>query len=760
LFDIFKIRFILFATLFAFLPELAGAKDFRADITASPDSMVTATADSLAVAQDSIVTATADSLVAVQDSITTVAPDSAKNVVHDKISAAERAHSDSLARGLTGNASSENDSIVIKRGKKKEEKEKPDTLVTYFFPDTLRYNQVIMWTINRYLNEPRLVEPDTLQDMNRTELPFHQADVGATYLGTTGSATQLHDFFKRQRSEVFTFFDPYGVYGFTPDNVQFYNTKKPFSNLSYYNSGSRRNSEDNLRVIFARNISPSWNTGIYYRRMGTRGIYQYQTTGVKTFNFVTSYVGKKYAAHAGYIYNSVNNRENGGVVNDFFIADTTVNANTIDVRLRGATNRLASNTFFLTHSYGIPLNLFKRDSLMRSDTLGAAGESTTVYFGHTFEYSTYKRNYTDGVSDTSYIDYYGAPNAYQHYYRNYYISRAQSSDSSYAARLDNRVFIRLQPYSPTAIISKIDGGLGYSFENYYTYSPTSFIYGQQSEKLSTAYVYGNAQGMFSKYFSWQAFMIYHFLGYRINDLLLDANARLSIYPVSEGIHFEGRFVLDNREQPYFLKHYHSNHFRWDNDFGKTTETRIVAAVKLPTWNLEAGFRNSLITNYVFFNDEALPVQASDVLNVTSIYANSKLQWKLLRLNTRLLFQTSSNSAELPLPMLSTNLTLYIESQWVRNVLNAQIGLDAYYNTAFYDYAYNPATGMFHTQSERKLGNYPWIDGFASFKWKNANIYVKYTNLGIGIVGRQYFSALHYPRTNSMLRIGINWYFHN
>jgi hypothetical protein len=647
------------------------------------------------------------------------------------------------------------DSLIIRKGKTKKEKTKPDTLVTYFFKDTLRYNRIIAWTLNRYLNTPDIVSVDTLQDENMTELPFYKADVGVSYLGSTGSASLVHDFFKRKQPDIFPFMEPYRLYGFTPDNIRFYNAKGPFTSLSYYTSGAKRFYEDNTKFLFTRNVNPSLNFGLYYHKMGTKGTYQNQRTRDKTFNMFVSYVGNRYVAHAGYIYNGINNKENGGIINDFFVEDTVINSDAIDVKLKSALNILSSNTYFLTHSYGISLNLFKRDSLT------AATEGTMVYFGHTFEYSRNRRVYTDGISDTAYVDLMNIERNYIRYYDKSYLSASGSYDSTFASKLDNRLFIRLQPYSSMAIISKIDGGIGYQFDRYYGFTPESYIYTVKDEKLSTGYVYGNAEGMFSKYFSWEAFFKYHFLGYRINDLNFDANARLSLYPLNGGIHFTGRFLLDNREQPYFFKKYYSNHFQWNNNFNKTTETRIEAAVNIPDWNLEAGFKNSVISNYVYFDDNALPQQTSEILNITSLYLNSRLRWWLFRLDTRLVAQNTSNANVLPLPALSGNVMFYIEAQLVKNVLNSRIGFDVHYNTRFYDYAYNPAVGMFHTQSEKKIGNYPWIDIFASFKWKRANIYVKLTNAGAGIVGdRNYFSALHYPRNKRMFRYGLNWFFNN
>jgi hypothetical protein len=204
----------------------------------------------------------------------------------------DAAMSDSLDIMMNDSLDIADDSLIIRKGTVKKEKEKPDTLVTYFFKDTLRYDRVIVWTINRYLNVPNLATPDTLQRENMTELPFYREDVGVSYLGTTGSATLLHDFFKRKEYDLFPFMNPYSLYGFTPDNIRFYNTKGPFSSVAYYTSGNKRVAEDNIKALITRNMSPSLNVGLYYQKMGAKGTYQNQRTKDKTFNMFVSFVGK------------------------------------------------------------------------------------------------------------------------------------------------------------------------------------------------------------------------------------------------------------------------------------------------------------------------------------------------------------------------------------------------------------------------------------------------------------------------------------
>jgi hypothetical protein len=628
--------------------------------------------------------------------------------------------------------------------KDENEKDELKRLETYVFTDSaLKAQRIFVWSANHYFNNISLTKIDTLINENKTELPFYKNDVGVTYLGTTGSATVLHNYFKRTSTEFLPFFDPYAEYLNTPEKVVFYNTKTPYSDLGYATSGSKRVAEDNLKVLFTANILPEWNFGILYNRFGTKGTYQNQGTKDKSFTAFTSYTGKRYVAHTGYIYNAITNNENGGIIDDYYFVDTVLDAGAIDINLKQASNKLRSNIYFLTHSYGIPVEILNK----RRDSTAIQDGGTMVYFGHSFEYTRYNRVYTDALDTENY------------YYDKYYLSRNSSYDSIAASQLNNRLFIRLQPWSSNFWVSNIDAGIGYRFENYYYFNPAQYLQGKGNDKYSTAYIYGGASGVFKRYFKWDAFLKYHFTGYRQNDLLFDITAKASIYPLAQGVHLQGRFTFDNKQPAYFTEHYYANHVKWENDFDKTQETKIQLSLSIPDWSLEAGFNSALVNKPIYYGLDALPKQSADVINITSIHLQKNLKLWLFHFEHRLLLQLTSNKDVIPLPLLSGNVTYYLQSEWVRNILNTQIGFDVYYNTKFYDYAYNPAVGMFHIQNEKKLGNYPWIDLFANFKWKRANIYIKMTNVAQGIIGnRDYFSALHYPRTNRMLRIGIRWHF--
>ena len=133
-------------------------------------------------------------------------------------------------------------------------------------------------------------------------------------------------------------------------------------------------------------------------------------------------------------------------------------------------------------------------------------------------------------------------------------------------------------------------------------------------------------------------------------------------------------------------------------------------------------------------------------------------WKL-HLDNTILFQLSSDRNVVSLPLLSLNLRYYFEFNLVKNVLTAQIGANMIFNTKYYIPAYNPALGVFQSQNEREIGNFPYMDFFLNLQWKRATIFVKYVNASQQWFNREYFSAYNYIRSQHAFKVGIHWPFY-
>ena len=79
-----------------------------------------------------------------------------------------------------------------------------------------------------------------------------------------------------------------------------------------------------------------------------------------------------------------------------------------------------------------------------------------------------------------------------------------------------------------------------------------------------------------------------------------------------------------------------------------------------------------------------------------------------------------------------------------------------YFTEYYADAYMPALRTFYLQNKVKVGNYPFLDFYITFKLKRANIYVGYTNIYSFTQLHRYISTPHYPMSDPKFIFGVKW----
>ena len=895
------------------------------DSLAGPDTLVIP--DSLSVLDSSVVSdsllltdslAAADSLTesdsTAADSVRVLTKREQKRMAKDSVRKVKDAYKDSVAMVKQHMA----DSIhhikdSIRSVKDSIRWSKPRVLETIFLPDSLYYDRIISWTTGTRVNEYRHADMDTTFNDWYTEYPFYKEDIDAVYLGTVGSAVQNVNFFKRREFDIFKAYAPYITYSHTPENMPFFNTKSPYTELAYWGTifAFKDKEETNVRFMHTQNITPEWNLAVLFQGWKAAGILEKEATANNSLEITTNYLGKRYVMNAGFIHHNINREENGGIQDSYMVRDTTVDAKTIAVNLQNARNKLSRNTFFINHSYDILLesdltrmrkvmdkdsvftatvdSLIKvrkeayersvdaavaavkakaeaearaadslaaladstaamqmdslgtaldsagmsldsagvmidsagsvldtvvtadsllsapgtdslssvskyaspedsiaavradsiatavADSLLRAsimDTLrpptedeiiasladsllfGQAGNSPRLTVGHIGEVSRFYRFYTDEITDE----------VGRNFYNNmFYINPTSSADSMRMFTVENKLFFKLQPWKRDAIVSEVSGGVGYQWNSIYAFRPDMFLTGNSNINQHNMYLYAGASGEYKKYLNWGATAQYSFLGYYQNDFNVDAHVGVSFYPFkdkSEPITLNGRFSTSLKEPDWFSQHYYSNHYVWDNDFGKTSTTKVEASLDIPKWDMEAYFGYALVNNYLYNDTLGIARQNTGLINVMSAYLRKDFKIWWFHLDNQILFQYSSDESTLPLPMFTFHLRYYIEMEAVKNVLTVQLGADARMNTPYYVPAYNPALGTFQLQTREQVGYNPYIDIFLNLQWKRVNIFLKVINVGEGWpTGASSFSAYHYVRPSLGFKFGIHWPFY-
>ena len=654
-------------------------------------------------------------------------------------------------------------------------------LETFAIPDSLHYKRIITWKHDRdfhNLVEIRDMAEDTSYMRSFNDYVFFNEDINASWLGVSGSPVQLYDWFKRTEEDNAIFYTPYTIWNYTPETLPQYNTKTPYTELAYYGTlfSNQEKEESNVRVLTTQNISPQMNLTLEYRRYGGNGLLKREDTDNRSFVAATNYLGKKYLMHAGYINNKVERSENGGIVDESWIRDTTVDSREIDIYLRDAGNQIKKNTIFLDQMYRIPLTFLKdlkeigkkKHTEEPSDTSAVtapAAESTatetsteditTAFIGHSSEYSVFSKTYTDKISDKLGKDFYGD---------RFYINPTQSKDSLRVMRFENKFFIRLQPWKDEAIVSRLDVGIGDKLANYFSFSPTDYLQGGNNVLQNSVYLYAGANGQYKKYMTWDAKGKYNFLGYEINDFAIEANMKLNAYPFRKdksspltlGVHFETSL----KEPDYYQQHLYTNHFKWDNDFGKISTTKLEASVLIPRWEMSASFGYGLLSNNIYYDNDGFVRQNGSPISVMTAGLKKNFRiWKF-HLDHQAMLQLTSNSDVMPLPLLALNFRYYLQLDVVKRVMQIQIGANGTYTTEWYAPSYNPVLGVFHNQNERKYGNCPYIDAFINIQWKKAAIFIKAVNVNMGWPSKSadYFSAAGYIAPQSTIKFGMTWPF--
>ena len=671
----------------------------------------------------------------------------------------------------------------------------PRILETFALTDTMQYKRIVRWTHEQEFHKINLVPADTGFNYRFHDYPFLRKDVNATWLGVAGSPVQYYNYFNRKSTDKVSFYEALESWGHTPSDVTMYNTKTPYTELGYFGTllADSDKESDNLHLLTSQNITPEFNFTLAFDRFGGGGILNNETTTNKNTQVTLNYLGKRYMAHAGHLSNKVSRTENGGIVDLRGIRDTTVNARELEVFLNNASSKVKKNTLFLDQQYRIPftfigrmkdrkvdkaLEAAYRDSIQaRGDTLsmealneyleakrGLRAEAdtlerdiTTAFIGHSSEFSVYRRMYVDDVTASNYI-------ADGFYNNTHYISPSASTDSMRVQRIENRVFLRLQPWAEDAIVSKLNVGVGNRILSYYSFDPT-YTRKKNNVMWNSAYLYAGVEGSLRNYIQWDAKGEYVFLGNEFSDLDLDANIHINLYPFRRArkspLNLDFHFDTSLDEPEYYLQHLYTNHFKWDNDFSKQSVTRVQGRLSIPRWKLDAGVGYALLANNVYYDTLGVARQNTTPMSILSADLHKELVMGILHLDNRVLFQVSSNPDVIPLPTLAVNLKYFVQFNISDGTLLMQIGANGLYNTEWNSPAWNPAIGVFHNQVENRYHNGPYVDAFVNMQWKRATIFVKYENANQGWPMRKndYFSADRYIMTQRAIKFGIYWPFY-
>lgn len=234
-------------------------------------------------------------------------------------------------------------------------------------PDSLDTNtdvqsippKLYMWRISETLGNRTIVPADTA-NLNFQNTNLVDGMTGQyNFLGNLGSPRLSRIFFDREDNEPTIFMAPFSSFYFRPDQMFFTNSNVPYTNLTYYKAGNKINGEERFKSYFSVNANKRLAFGFNIDYLYGRGYYANQSTSYFNAGIFGSYIGERYQLQAVYNNFFMKMNENGGITNDGYITrpDTLAEgkkeyeSTTIPVNLEQTSNRNKDFYVYLTQRY-------------------------------------------------------------------------------------------------------------------------------------------------------------------------------------------------------------------------------------------------------------------------------------------------------------------------------------------------------------------------------------------------------------------------
>lgn len=639
--------------------------------------------------------------------------------------------------------------------------------------------KLYQWQSSETLGNRTIMPADTtnlnFQNTNLVEGMFGHYN----YLGNLGSPRMSRIFFDRRDNEPTIFMEPFSSFFVRPDEVKFTNSNVPYTNLTYYKAGSKINGEERFKSYFSVNANKRLAFGFNFDYLYGRGYYANQSTSHFNAGLFASYIGEKYQMQAVYNNFFMKMNENGGIADDQYITKPEnmsegkkeYESSNIPVKLDNqspTSNRNKDFYVYLTQRYRLGFNRettkiedrpSQNKKLLKDSTYVAPKDTLTIEefvpvtsFIHTIKVERSRHQFRSN-------------NEPANFYPDYYLNKSFSNDSTTAFSMKNVFGVALlegfNKYAKAGLTAYISHKMSkYDLMNVDTLTDMRRIQYTEQE----VFVGGELAKREGKVLHYNVNGEVGLLDKAIGQFRVNGNLDLNFRLWKDSVNFYARGTVSNTLPSFYMRHYHSNHYTWDNDnMEKEFRTRLEGEFNIARWgtNLRAGVEN--IKNYTYFNQKALPEQNGGNIQVLSATLTQNFRLGILHLDNEVTWQKTSNATALPLPDLSLYHNLYILTSLAKKVLTVQLGADVRYFSKYNAPAYTPAIQQFHlqpTDDQVEIGGYPIVNVYANLHLKRTRIFAMMYHVNAGMGSRNSFLVPHYPINPRLFKIGVSWNFYD
>ena len=622
----------------------------------------------------------------------------------------------------------------------------------------------IAWKVSEDFADETQCSPDTatlnFQDFTT---PVYRNTIASEWLGNLGLPSQSAIFYQRYETDYtgdFLFKHPYYDQYLGPNNVFFYNTKRPYSNITYTSGGITKQEEDHLTAGLSVNATSKLNFGISADYKYGRGSYYNQSTDNLNGYINGSYRGDKYSIYFIAGLNNHKQFENGGVTSDTLMGNAEEALN-IPVKLSNAWSEYNSFYFWVNQQYNIGYDKTDTNDSEKTEFV------PLMTIGYSTKYEYNRKKYLEKKVTTG-------------FYENNFYSDSFSKDTCSQHFFKNVVSITFNEGYKKWMLFSLRAFVEADFEqnrlrvmdSIYTDAPE-----EGAEPIlsldSLCKVHNQALvSVGGEIFKRKGNTQYGVLGKvllvgRDNRLAFDINGDFSTKIKLKddlNLNISALGHLKSTIPSYFIEHYYSNHYIWENNFNNTWSARAYGEVGIPykycDVKIGAGWQG--LKNYIYFNKQVMPTQDNEhFIQIINADLQVNLSAWLLHWDNKVSFQYVNEPSILPLPMISAYSNFYFRHSFLKNdIFTLQIGVDCRYNTAYYANAYMPATGAFYLQDETLVGNYPLMNAYVNMHLKQFRVYLMCYNLSAAFMEPTYYAVPNYPLNPIMFKFGLSWNFYD
>lgn len=504
---------------------------------------------------------------------------------------------------------------------------------------------------------------------------------------------------------------------FTKDSLRFYNSSRPFTQLSYFNGAEE---EQQFQIFHTQNLGEGMNLAFNYRKISSTGFYPRQLTAHTQFNATIGLKSRdqRFTSDLFYIFNDVENQENGGVI---VVDENEDNDDPIllDVNFSsGVQNQTRVQNWGAKSEY----NIIQTDSLKKP----------RLSISHEFNWLKAYRTYTDDTTNTSVAE----------FYDNFFFDTGSANDSSFSQTISNEV--RLNVAGELLQLGVRNEQLSW-FQNFFIdeEATSNFIVASTKFNLSGTVL----SSEFEKGVS----------GFHENEI--DWSTTLQLKEWKE-IVSRFNFKTSRKQVDFLFANQRANHHYYSNALNTVNENKLGANFFHRKSRISVNLNYRLLGNFTYLDSLQSPMQSEDEISVIRARVGKELTFlKNFHFNNYLYFQSISNKELLPLPSFTSFHSLFYSNEFFKKALVFQVGADLAYIGNYNGYAYSPSLAQFHLRETTgtDLGNQVQLDLFINMRIrKTARIFVKMENITAPSFSVESSRIADYSLPGRVLKFGLSW----